>query len=186
MQRVALYARVSTSNGHQSPELQLRELRQFSAARGWKIVEEFVDQGVSGSKDRRPALDRLMAAARSRKIDIIAVWKLDRWGRSLKHIVDSLDELEKLGVAFVSFKDSLDLTLASGRMLMQIIGAMAEFERELIRERVKAGLRLARSKGVRLGRAPLPQGTGSRQTIWRQRKRTAQLTASATNSSVVN
>jgi DNA invertase Pin-like site-specific DNA recombinase len=152
LSRVALYARVSTLNHHQDPEMQLRELREFCARRGWAITGEYIDQGQSGSKDRRPALDRLMDAARSRQIDVVIVWKLDRWGRSLKHIVNSLADLESLGVSFISLRDNLDLTTASGRMLMQIIGVMAEFERSLIQERVRAGLRNARAKGIRLGR----------------------------------
>ena len=150
--RVALYARVSTSNGHQDPEMQLRELRDYAASRGWKIAEEYIDLGVSGSKGSRPALNRLMTDAGRRKFDIILVWKLDRFGRSLRHLVNALAELEALGIAFVSLRDNLDLATPSGRLMFQIIGAMAEFERELIRERVKAGLRNARAKGKQLGR----------------------------------
>ena len=150
--RVALYARVSTSNGHQDPEMQLRELREYAERRGWKIVEEYVDSGVSGSKDSRPALNRLMADACQRKFDSVLVWKIDRWGRSLKHLVTSLAELDAFGVTFVSLRDNLDLSTPSGRLMMQLVGAMAEFERALIQERVKAGLRNARAKGKRLGR----------------------------------
>src|ERR1019366_3582145 len=102
--RAVLYARVSTLNGHQDPEMQLRELREFAVARGWQIVEEFVDRGVSGSKDRRPQLDRMMDAARSRKIDTVICWKLDRFARSLKHMVVALSEFESLGVQFVSLR----------------------------------------------------------------------------------
>jgi DNA invertase Pin-like site-specific DNA recombinase len=150
--RVCLYARVSTSNGHQDPELQLRELRTFAAARGWTVAGEFVDRGVSGSKDRRPQLDVLMAGAKSRAFDILLVWKLDRFARSLKHLVTALAEFEALGVQFVSLRDNLDLTTPSGRLMFHVIGAMAEFERALIQERVRAGLRNARAKGKRLGR----------------------------------
>ena len=153
--RVAIYARVSTSNGHQSPELQLRELRDYAGRRGWKIVEEYVDAGVSGAKDSRPALNRLMADACQRQFDAVLVWKLDRYGRSLRHLVNALAELEALGVAFVSPRDNLDLSTPSGRLMFQIIGAMAEFERALIQERVRAGLRNARAKGKRLGRPRL-------------------------------
>jgi DNA invertase Pin-like site-specific DNA recombinase len=149
--RVALYSRVSTNHG-QDPELQLRELREYAASRGWKIMQEYVDQGVSGSKDSRPALNRLMSDAHQRKIDAVLVWKLDRFGRSLRHLVNALAELEALGVAFISFRDNLDLSTPSGRLMFQIIGAMAEFERSLIQERVKAGLRNAKAKGQRLGR----------------------------------
>ena len=114
--RVALYGRVSTSNGHQDPEMQLRELRDYSSSRGWTIVEEFTDRGVSGSKDSRPALNRLMADAGRRKFDIVLVWKLDRFGRSVRHLVNALAELEALGIAFVSLRDNLDLTTPSGRL----------------------------------------------------------------------
>jgi DNA invertase Pin-like site-specific DNA recombinase len=151
-QRVALYARVSTINGVQDPEMQLRELREFAQRRGWEITAEYVDRGVSGSKDRRPSLDQLMAAAKARKFDVMAVWKMDRFARSLKHLVNALAEFEALGIAFVSLRDNLDLTTPSGRLMFQIIGAMAEFERALIQERVRAGLRNAIAKGKRLGR----------------------------------
>lgn len=150
--RVALYARVSTSNGNQDPEMQLRELREYTASRGWTVADVYTDAGVSGSKDSRPALNRLMADAGRRKFDIILVWKLDRFGRSLRHLVNALAEFEAIGVAFVSLRDNLDLATPSGRLMFQVIGAMAEFERELIRERVKAGLRNARAKGKHLGR----------------------------------
>ena len=149
--QVALYARVSTLNS-QDPEMQLAELREFAGRRGWQIVEEFTDQGVSGCKEARPALNRLMADACRRRFDAIVVWKIDRFGRSLKHRVNSLAELAALGVAFVSLRDNLDLSTPSGRLMFQIIGAMAEFERALIQERVRAGLRNARAKGRRLGR----------------------------------
>ncbi len=145
--RVALYARVSTLN-NQDPEMQLRELREYADRRGWQIAEEYIDQGVSGSAESRPALNRLMSDACRRRFDAILVWKIDRFGRSLKHLVNSLAELAALGVAFVSFRDNLDLTTPSGRLMFQVIGAMAEFERALIQERVRAGLRNARAKGT--------------------------------------
>src|SRR5580692_2198302 len=149
--RTALYARVSTLNG-QHPEMQLSGLREYGAHRGWQIVGEYVDEGVSGSRERRPQLDRLMADAHRRKIDLIAVWKIDRFGRSLKHLVNALADLDSLGVVFVSLRDNIDLSTPSGRLMFQIIGAMAEFERSLIQERVRAGLRNAVARGVRLGR----------------------------------
>jgi DNA invertase Pin-like site-specific DNA recombinase len=148
----ALYARVSTRDKGQDPEMQLTELREFAAKRGWQVVGEFVDIGVSGSKDSRPQLDAMMRLAKTRKVDVIAVWKLDRFGRSLRHLVDALAELKAVGCDFVSLRDNLDLTTPAGRMMFHVIGAMAEFERELIRERVKAGLAHARSKGQKLGR----------------------------------
>jgi DNA invertase Pin-like site-specific DNA recombinase len=149
--RVALYARVSTLN-NQDPEMQLAELGEYAGRRGWQIVEEFTDQGVSGCKESRPALNRLMSDACRRRFDAILVWKIDRWGRSLKHLVTSLAELDAYGVAFISLRDNLDLSTPSGRLMMQLLGAMAEFERALIQERVRAGLRNARAKGRRLGR----------------------------------
>lgn len=151
IERVAIYARVSTLN-NQDPEMQLCELREYARRRGWQIAEEYTDQGISGSKESRPALNRLMADAYSRRFDAILVWKIDRFGRSLKHLVNSLAELAALRVAFISLRDNLDLSTPSGRLMFQIIGAMAEFERALIQERVRAGLRNARSKGRRLGR----------------------------------
>lgn len=153
-QRIALYARVSTSNG-QDPEMQLRELREYCERRGWLIAEIYTDSGISGSKVSRPALNRLMLDAQRRRFDAVLVWKLDRFGRSLCHLVNALAELESFGVAFVSLRDNLDLTNPSGRLMFQIIGAMAEFERALIQERVRAGLRHARAKGTRIGRPPV-------------------------------
>jgi DNA invertase Pin-like site-specific DNA recombinase len=148
--RVALYARVSTLNS-QDPEMQLAELREYAGRRGWQVVEEFTDQGVSGCKESRPALNRLMSDACRRRFDAVLVWKIDRFGRSLKHLVNALAELAALGVAFISLRDNLDLSTPSGRLMFQIIGAMAEFERALIQERVRAGIRNARAKGQRLG-----------------------------------
>ncbi|PSH04770.1 MAG: resolvase [Acidobacteria bacterium] len=149
--RVALYARVSTLNG-QDPEMQLRELREYAARRGWEIIDEYTDHGISGSRESRPQLNRLMQDARHRAIDAVAVWKLDRFAHSLKMLVVSLAELEALGVAFVSLRDNLDLSTPTGRLMFQVVGAMAEFERALIQERVRAGLRNARAKGKALGR----------------------------------
>jgi DNA invertase Pin-like site-specific DNA recombinase len=149
--RVALYARVSTSNGQQDPEMQLRELREFAEHRGLSVIGEYVDR-MTGSKDSRPALNRLMFDASRRKFDAVLVWKLDRFGRSLRHLVNAIAELEAIGVSFISFRDNLDLTTPSGRLMFQIIGAMAEFERALIQERVRAGLRNAKAKGKKLGR----------------------------------
>jgi DNA invertase Pin-like site-specific DNA recombinase len=149
--RVALYARVSTLNG-QHPEMQLSELREYCARRGWQIIAEYVDEGISGSRERRPQLDRLMADAHRRKFDAVLVWKIDRFGRSLRHLVNALADLEAYGVAFVSLRDNLDLSTPSGRLMFQVIGAMSEFEKSLIQERVRAGLRNAVARGVRLGR----------------------------------
>jgi DNA invertase Pin-like site-specific DNA recombinase len=152
--RLALYARVSTLVG-QSPEMQLVELREYAARRGWQVVEEYVDHGVSGAKESRPALNRLMTDAKQRRFDAVAVWKIDRFGRSLRHLVNSIAELENLGVSFVSLRDSIDLSSPSGVLMFQLIAAMSQFERSLIQERVRAGLQNAKRKGKRLGRRPV-------------------------------
>lgn len=150
--RAGIYARVSTTNHGQDPQLQTREMREYCERRGWNVVDEYVDVGISGTKDSRPELNRLMADAHRRRFDTILVWKLDRFGRSLRHLVNSLAELEARGIAFISLRDNLDLSTPSGRLMFQIIGAMAEFERALIAERVKAGMQNARAKGRRIGR----------------------------------
>ncbi len=147
--RAALYCRVSTLD--QQPENQAAELRTYAAARGWETVE-YIDHGVSGSTDRRPALDRLVADARRRKVDTVVVWRLDRLGRSLKHLVTLLDELQALGVAFVSLGEGIDCTTPAGRLQLHILAALAQFERERIAERVAAGLARARRNGQQLGR----------------------------------
>jgi DNA invertase Pin-like site-specific DNA recombinase len=149
--RIAIYARVSTLNG-QNPEMQLAEIREYAARRGWQIAGEYVDLGVSGSKASRPQLDRMIRDAHMRRYDAVVVWKLDRLGRSLKHLVTTIEDLAAYGVSFVSLRDNMDLSTPAGRLMMHIIGAMAEFERELIRERVSAGIQAARKRGVRIGR----------------------------------
>ena len=149
--KAAIYARVSTLD--QEPENQLQELRRYVEARGW-TAQEYVDHGVSGTKDRRPALDRLVADARRRKLDTVVVWRLDRLGRSLKHLVTLLDELQSYGVGFAATSQGINTTDAAGRMLLGFLAVVSEFERSLIIERTRAGLERARSKGIRLGRPP--------------------------------
>jgi DNA invertase Pin-like site-specific DNA recombinase len=147
--RAALYARVSTSD--QATENQLEVLRSFANARGW-LTTEYVDHGVSGAKERRPALDALLAAVRSRKVDIVACVKLDRLARSTHHLVTLAKELEALGVDLVVLDQAIDTTTPSGRLLFHVLAAISEFERDLIRDRVIAGIRRARARGTRLGR----------------------------------
>src|SRR5207244_1740666 len=147
--RAALYARVSTSE--QNTENQLTSLRLFAEARGWTPAE-FVDHGVSGAKERRPALDALLAAVRVRKVDVVVCTKLDRLARSVHHLVALGKELETLGVDLVVLDQTIDTTTASGRLLFHVLAAIAEFERDLIRDRVVAGIRRARAQGRRLGR----------------------------------
>lgn len=148
--RAAIYARVSTFD--QQPENQLAELRRFVAARGWSPAGEHVDHGISGAKERRPALDAMRTDAKRRRFDVLVVWRLDRLGRNLKHLVTLLDELQALGIAFVSLAEGIDATTPAGRLQMHILAAIAEFERGRIRERVMAGLARARAQGRRLGR----------------------------------
>lgn len=150
--KVAIYARVSTKDKGQDTDLQVRELRAYAEQRGWNVVGEYVDKGISGSKDSRPQLDRLMLDAKQRKLDVVLCWKLDRFGRSLKHLVNALAELESVGVSFASLRDGFDLTTASGRLMFGVVAAMCEFERDLIRERVKAGIANAKAKGRAVGR----------------------------------
>ena len=152
---VAIYARVSTLNKGQDVDMQLVELRQFCATNGWTIAHEYVDCGISGSKSSRPQLNRLMQHAAAKRFDAVLVWKLDRFGRSVRHLVNAIADLEAAGVSFVSLKDSIDLSTPQGRLMFQIIAAMAEFERALICERVKSGMANARSKGKRIGRPSL-------------------------------
>jgi DNA invertase Pin-like site-specific DNA recombinase len=147
--RAGIYARVSTFD--QEPENQLQELRRYVEARGW-TSSEFVDRGVSGSKDRRPALDTLLSDAKRRRFDVLVCWRLDRLGRNLRHLVTLLEDLRAIGISFVSLGEGIDCTTPAGKLQLHILAALAEFERERIRERVVAGLERARAQGKRLGR----------------------------------
>ena len=147
--RAALYVRVSTIDQH--CDNQLLELRQYVTARGWS-AEEYVDHGVSGSTERRPALDQMLADAKRRKIDCLVVWRLDRLGRNLRHLVTLIEDLQHVGVAFISLGEGIDCTTPAGKLQLHILAALAEFERARIRERVRAGLARARAQGVVLGR----------------------------------
>lgn len=151
--RVAIYARVSTKE--QEPENQLIALRDYARNRGWTTVSEFVDKGISGAKERRPALDSLMDLARKRRVDVVLVWRFDRFARSSRHLLNVLEEFRALGVDFVSFQEAIDTTTPAGKMVFSMVAAIAEFERALIRERVLAGLQRARVKGKTLGRPRL-------------------------------
>lgn len=149
--RAALYARVSTTGHGQDTGLQLDELRQVAAQRSW-ATSEFVDEGVSGSKDRRPALDRLMADARAGKLDIVAVWRFDRFARDTRHLLTAMDEFRQLGVHFVSLREQVDTSTPMGKAMFTIISAIGELEKDLIRERVVAGVRRAQAAGKHCGR----------------------------------
>jgi DNA invertase Pin-like site-specific DNA recombinase len=147
--KAAIYARVSTTG--QSCDNQLIELRRYVEARGWTVAE-YVDAGVSGASDRRPALDRLVKDAKRRRFDVLVCWRLDRLGRNLRHLVGLLDDLQLLGVSFVSLAEGIDATTPAGRLQMHLLAAIAEFERGRIVERIRAGLERAKRQGKRLGR----------------------------------
>ncbi len=151
--RAALYARVSTKKD-QDPEVQLLDLRRYCRDRNFEIVGEFVDVGISGTKESRPELDRLMDQARKRRFDVVLVWRFDRFARSVQHLVSALHEFRGLGVGFLSFQENIDTTSPLGEAIFVIVAAMARLERDIIVERVKAGLRKAKADGKRLGRPP--------------------------------
>src|ERR1700745_850420 len=150
--RVAIYARVSTSNNGQDPAMQTRELRDYADRRGWTIAGEYVDVGISGTKEKRPELDRLLADAHRRRFDAGVVWEFDRFASSVSHLLRALETFQSLGIEFVSLTEGVDTSTPMGKMVFTVLGAVAELERSLIVERVKAGLRNARAKGKRLGR----------------------------------
>jgi DNA invertase Pin-like site-specific DNA recombinase len=149
--RAAIYARVSTNNG-QDPSVQTRELREYCERRGWQIAGEYVDAGVSGAKESRPQLDALLAACRKRRVDAVVVYRYDRFARSLRQLVNALEEFRSLGIESISLHEGVDTSTPNGRLVFGIFASIAEFERELIRDRVKSGIAAAKSKGKRLGR----------------------------------
>jgi len=151
LQQAAIYGRVSTLT-NQSTEMQVRDLRQLADRRGFEVMHEYLDEGFSGAKSSRPALDEMLADAKRGKFRILLVWKLDRLGRSLAHLVRLLEDLRACNVELVSFSEGLDFTTTTGKLLYQMLSAFAEFERDCIRERVRSGLRNARAKGKCLGR----------------------------------
>ena len=148
--RVALYCRVSTKD--QRCDMQLRDLRAYCAARGFTIIREYLDVGQSGAKDSRPELNELMGDARKRKLDAIIVWRFDRFARSTKHLLLALEEFRMLGIEFISFQENVDTTTPLGQAIFTILSSVAQLERDLIRERVNAGIRHARACGKQLGR----------------------------------
>jgi DNA invertase Pin-like site-specific DNA recombinase len=154
--KIALYARVSTNNG-QDPEMQLRE---YCQRRGWEIIHEYVDVGISGTREKRPQLDRLLADAHRRYFDVVVVWRFDRFARSVSHLLRALENFRSLGIEFVSLSEQVDTSTPTGKMIFTVLGAVAELERSLIAERVRAGLRNARAKGKKLGRPRMISNPG--------------------------
>ncbi len=150
--KAAIYARVSTGNGSQSPDMQLREIRSYAKRRGWAVTREYVDQGISGMKESRPELNKLLADAHLRCFDAVVCWRFDRFARSVSHLLRALETFKALGIEFVSLSEQVDTSTPTGKMVFTVLGAVAELERSLIAERVKAGLRNARAKGKTLGR----------------------------------
>lgn len=148
--RVGLYARVSTSS--QNVDMQIQELREYVARRNWKLAGEYVDSGISGSKVSRPQLDRLMSDCRKRKVDIVCVYRFDRFARSLRQLVTALEEFNALGIEFISLHEQIDTGSPAGKLVFGIFASIAEFEKSLIRDRVLSGIARARAKGTRLGR----------------------------------
>ncbi len=148
--RVAIYARVSTTD--QSTDSQLLDLRRYVSERGWHLYREYTDNGISGTKDNRPALNQLMDDAKKRKFGVVLVWRFDRFARSTKHLILALEEFRNLGVDFVSYQENIDTSSPLGSAIFTIISAVAQLERDIIAERVKAGLRRARASGKQLGR----------------------------------
>ena len=148
--RVALYARVSTTE--QSTDSQLLDLRRFVSERGWNLFREYVDEGISGTKDSRPALNELMNDAKKRRFDVVLVWRFDRFARSTRHLINALEEFKNLSIDFVSYQENIDTSSPLGSAIFTIISAVAQLERDIIAERVKAGLRRAKENGKKLGR----------------------------------
>ena len=153
--RTALYARVSTLNNGQDVGMQVREFEQFCGSRGWSIADRYIDSGISGSKDSRPELNRLMADAKRRKFDAVVVYRFDRFARSTRHLVNALAEFSALGIQFISMHEGVDTTTPNGRLVFGIFASIAEFERDLIRERVRSGVANRKAKGLRIGRKPV-------------------------------
>jgi len=150
---VAIYARVSS--GHQKADMQVRELQSFVKRSGWKLYKEFVDEGYSGKDTKRPEYIRMMEDAQRRRFNVLLVWKLDRLSRSTKDLLNTVEELDALGVDFISYENQIDTTTPSGKLFFTIVAAFAQFEREIIRERVIAGLENAKRNGKVLGRPRL-------------------------------
>src|SRR3984893_8924556 len=150
--RAAIYARVSTLNGSQDPTMQTRELQEYCQRRGWQVFDLYVDNGVSGKKDSRPQLNRMMRDAHERRFSVVVVWRFDRFARSVSHLLRALETFNALGIQFVSLSEQVDTSTPTGQLIFTVLGAVAELDRNLIVERVRAGLRHARAKGKKLGR----------------------------------
>ncbi len=171
--KVALYSRVSTKD--QDVELQLVELRKYVQDRNWTAYKEYTDIGQSGAKDSRPQLNQLMVDAKRKRFDVVLVWKFDRWARSLKHLVDSLHEFKALDIDFVSLTEGIDTTTPVGMAMFGVIGAMSQLERDLIRERVQAGMKRAKARGKAIGRPKTHLNLDEVKRLWIQGHNVSQI-----------
>ncbi len=179
LKRIAIYARVSTTD--QSTDSQLLDLRRYVSERGWNIYKEYVDEGISGTKDSRPTLNQLMNDAKKRRFDVVLVWRFDRFARSTKHLILALEEFKNLGIDFVSYQENIDTSSPLGSAIFTIISAVAQLERDIIAERVKAGLRRAKENGKKLGR---PRASVDTEKIHRLRSKGLSLRAIAKETGV--
>ena len=176
---VAIYARVSTTK--QKTELQLTELRDYVKRSKWEIYKEYIDEGYSGANTKRPAFIEMMVEARQKKFDVLLVWKFDRLSRSMRDLINTISEIESLGLDFISYENQIDTGTPSGKLVFHVIGSVAEFERDIIRERVRAGLANARRKGKRLGRPPQPKSKRDEAEKLRQKGKSFRAIAKALN-----
>ena len=176
---VAIYARVSTTI--QKTELQLTELRDYVKRSKWEIYKEYIDEGYSGANTKRPAFIEMMVEARQKKFDVLLVWKFDRLSRSMRDLINTISEIESLGLDFISYENQIDTGTPSGKLVFHVIGSVAEFERDIIRERVRAGLANARRKGKRLGRPPQPKSKRDEAEKLRQKGKSFRAIAKALN-----
>jgi DNA invertase Pin-like site-specific DNA recombinase len=174
--KVALYARVSTLNHGQDPEVQLRELRAYCERRGFEVADTYIDKGISGSRERRPALDKLMVSCRRRLVDAVVVYRYDRFARSLRQLVNALEEFRTLNIDFVSIHEGVDTSTPNGRLVFGIFASIAEFERELIRDRVRSGLAAAKAKGKLVGRPRVAVDASRMAFLRRQGRSWAEIT----------
>jgi len=173
--RTALYARVSTRDKGQDVGMQVREFQEFCQRRNWTVADQYIDDGISSSKERRPQLERLMFDAKKRKFDAVLVYRFDRFARSMRELVNALAEFQSLGIEFISLHEGIDTSTPNGRLVFGIMASVAEFERELIRDRVRSGIQHAKAKGKRLGRPRVQVDAGRIDGLRRQGRSWSQI-----------
>ena len=173
--RTALYARVSTRDKSHDVGMQVREFQEFCQRRNWTVADQYIDDGISSSKERRPQLERLMFDAKKRKFDAVLVYRFDRFARSMRELVNALAEFQSLGIEFISLHEGIDTSTPNGRLVFGIMASVAEFERELIRDRVRSGIQHAKAKGKRLGRPRVQVDAGRIDGLRRQGRSWSQI-----------